>query len=106
MVKADESQRKPLVLVQLVLNLASPPVARKRESKRAKQGELMVLPVATPAALRTQRIATCLFIVTTQEIVYRVVGQNQEAIESSLRMERRLSALSPTIHVRWFLATV
>jgi len=33
-----------------VLKLASPPVARKRESKRAKQGELMVLPVATPAA--------------------------------------------------------
>jgi len=43
-------QRKPLVLMQLVLKLASPPVARKRESKRAKQGELMVLPVATPAA--------------------------------------------------------
>jgi len=48
--KEHASQRKPLVLMQLVLKLASPPVARKRESKRAKQGELMVLPVATPAA--------------------------------------------------------
>jgi len=35
-----------------VLKLATFPVARKRESKRAKQGELMVLPVATPAAPR------------------------------------------------------
>ena len=35
-----------------VLKLATFPVARKRESKRAKQGELMVLPVANPASPR------------------------------------------------------
>jgi hypothetical protein len=50
-----------------VLKLATFPVARKRESKRAKQGELMVLPVATPAAPRKVRhLPTSLSIVSNQ----------------------------------------
>ena len=79
MVKADASQRKPLVLMQLVLKLASPPVARKRESKRAKQGELMVLPVATPAAPRkVRRKAESLFTVWNPKNVNEMAKLSKE----------------------------
>ena len=77
-VKADASQRKPLVLMQLVLKLASPSVARKRESKRARQGELMVLPVATPAAPRRLRRVSSLFTVETCRIVKEMVEKSDQ----------------------------
>ena len=61
-----------------VLKLATFPVARKRESKRAKQGELMVLPVATPAAPRRLKRATSLFTVETYKIVKEMVEQSDQ----------------------------
>ena len=66
--------------MQLVLKSASPPVARKRESKRAKIGELMVLTVATPAAPRRLRRATSLFTVETLYIVKEKVEQSDQTI--------------------------
>ena len=65
--------------MQLVLKLASPPVARKRESKRAKQGELMVLPVATPAAPRkVRRKAESLFTVWNPKNVNEMAKLSKE----------------------------
>ena len=64
-----------------VLKLATFPVARKRESKRAKQGELMVLPVATPAAPRRLNVSLHYpFIVMTQRIAETRESRNAKLI--------------------------
>ena len=65
-----------------VLKLATFPVARKRESKRAKQWELMFPPVATPAAPRRLRASLDYpFIVVTQRIAKTRASQNEKEIK-------------------------